>query len=198
VNRRLAAAACGLAAAGWAVAVPGVAACASAPYSHASQFISELGAHGAAHGGLVSLAGFAPTGVLVLAFLALADGLLPSARCVRAGLVCLGAVGLAYLVSAAFRCDPGCPGAGSLAQSSHNAFGLLEYVGASAGLLLLATALRSRACVAAALGVAVGLAAMLTPSLEPLRGVSQRVAEASIFGWIAATSMRLLRLEAGA
>ncbi len=196
MSRRRAAAACGLAAAAWAFAVPGVAACASAPYSHASQFISELGAHGAVHGALVSLAGFAPTGVLVLAFLALADGLLPGARRVRAGLACLGAVGLAYLVSAVFRCDPGCPSAGSLAQSIHNAFGLLEYVGASAGLLLLAPALGSRACAAAALGVALGLAAMLTPSLEPLRGISQRVAEASIFGWIAITSVHWLQLEA--
>ena len=197
MTRASAAAGCGLAASAWAFAVPGVAACASAPYSHASQFISELGAHGAAHGALVSAAGFAPMGVLVLAFLALVAGVLPDTRRVRAGLAGLGAVSLAYLASAVFRCDPGCPSAGSLAQTLHNAFGLLEYVGASAGLALLAAPLRSRASALAALGVALGLAAMLTPALEPLRGASQRVAEASIFGWIAYTSLRLPRFGAG-
>jgi hypothetical protein len=177
----------------WAFAVPGVAACRSDGYSHVSQFISELGATGAADGALVSAAGFAPIGALVLAFLALAARALPRTRGVRAGLVCLGAVGVAYLVSAVFRCDPGCPSTGSLAQSIHNGFGLLEYVGALAGFGLLAAALRSPGCVFAAVGVAAGFAGMLTPSLEPFRGASQRLAEAAIFGWIAYASVRLLR-----
>jgi len=181
----------------WAFAVPVVAGYRSDGYSHVSQYISELGASGATDGALVSAAGFAPAGALVLAFLALAAGALPRTRGVRAGLVCLGAVGVAYLVSAVFPCDPGCPSAGSLAQSIHNGFGLLEYAGAVAGFGLLARALRSPTCALAALLVAAGWAGMLTPSLEPFRGASQRLAEAAIFLWIAHTSVRLLRPEAG-
>jgi Protein of unknown function (DUF998) len=184
---------CGLAAAAWAIATPALAACASGPYSHVAQFISELGATGAAHGRLVSAAGFAPIGVLVLAFLALAAGALPRSRGATAGFACLGAVGVAYLVSAVFPCDPGCPSAGSLSQSVHNLFGGLEYAGATAGLLLLAAAFRSWACALAALGVALGFAGMLTPALEPIRGASQRLAEGAIFLWMTSTSAFLLR-----
>jgi hypothetical protein len=179
----------------WAFAVPGVAAWRSDGYSHVSQFISELGAMGATDGALVSAAGFAPTGALVLAFVALAAGGLPRTRGVRTGLVCLGAVGVAYLVSAAFRRNPGCPSTGSLAPSIHNGFGLLEYLGALAGFGLLARALRSPVCALAAVLVAAGFAGMLTPSLEPFRGASQRVAEAAIFGWIAYASVLLLRTD---
>ena len=125
----------------------------------------------------------------------LAAGLLPRARGMRAGLACLGAAGVAYLVSAVFPCDPGCPSEGSVAQSIHNAFGLLEYAGAVVGFGLLARALRSPACALAALGVAAGWVAMLTPSLAPFRGASQRVAEAAIFLWIGYASVLLLRPE---
>ena len=115
----------------------------------------------------------------------------------RAGLACLGAAGVAYLVSAVFPCDPGCPSTGSLTQAVHNAFGLLEYAGAVAGFGLLARALRSPACALAALLVAAGWAGMLLPSLAPFRGASQRVAEGAIFLWIAYASVLLLRPEPG-
>lgn len=204
-TRARAAAASGLAAALWAVLVPGVASCASPSYSHVSQFISELGASGAANASLVSVAGFAPTGLLVLAFLGLTAGLFPSSGRATAGVVCMSTVGIAYLVSAAFRCDPGCPSAGSTSQSVHNFFGFLEYLGATSGLLLLGAALRgaagwkrlSAASTIAAAGVALGLAGMLLPALEPVRGISQRLAEAAIFGWVGYASLLLLGLDTG-
>jgi hypothetical protein len=184
-----------------ALAVPLFAAHASGAYSHVAQYISELGARGAAHGALVSFAGFAATGACVLAFLLLSLGVFPRSRLSRAGIACLSAVGVAYLVSAVFRCDPGCPNTGSLAQSIHNVFGLLEYLGAVSGLLLMAAALREDAeweslsgvSVAFAALVALGLAGMLAPPLEAMRGVSQRIAESGIFGWIACASLRMLR-----
>jgi hypothetical protein len=181
-----------LAAAVWALLVPSIAPCATPSYSHASQFISELGASGAANATLVSLVGFLPIGALVIAFLFLAGGLLPGSRVATTGVACLGLVGVAYLVSAVFPCDPGCPTTGSLSQSVHNAFGLLEYLGAASGLILLAAALRGEASwqrlsVASAISASlacVGFAGMLIPALEPVRGISQRVAELAIFGWI--------------
>jgi hypothetical protein len=201
--RSRAAGALGLAASLWALLVPAVGACASAPYSHVSQFISELGASGAAHGALVSWLGFAPIGAFVLGFLALAAGVLPGSRLATAGFGCLAAVGAAYLASAAFPCDPGCPSTGSLSQSVHNLFGLLEYLGAVSGVLLLFAAFRrarglrvlARGSAAAALLVALGFAGILIPGLEPVRGISQRIAEGAIFLWIALASGCLLRAE---
>jgi hypothetical protein len=198
-----AAASCGLAAAAWAFLVPVIAAQAGSPYSHIAQYISELGASGAANACWVAAAGFAPTGAFVLAFLVFASGVFPVSRGKTAGVLCLGAVGLAYLAAALFPCDPGCPSSGSRAQSLHNFFGLLEYLGAFAGLLLLGAAFRksalwralSSACFVSAISVALGLGAMLVPGLEALRGISQRVAEAAIFVWVGYASVFLLRLR---
>ncbi len=197
------AASCGLAAVVLAVLVPVVGARGELAYSHVSQFISELGAVGAANPTLVSVAGFAPIGGLVLAFLAFASGVLPRSRRSTAGLLCLSAVGAAYLASAVFPCDAGCPRSGSFAQTVHNLFGFLEYAGAVAGLLLLGSVLRRTpsfrglaavSFLAAAL-VSVGFGAMLTPALDPIRGSSQRIAEVSIFSWIAYCSVLLVRVR---
>jgi hypothetical protein len=183
--------------------VPLLAARAEPDYSHVAQFLSELGARGAAHATLVAAAGFAPIGALVLVFLACASGVLPRSRCSRAGLLCLSAVGLAYLVSAIVPCDAGCPALGSRSQAIHNLFGLLEYAGAVAGLLLLGAGLRRSpgwrglavAGFAAAALLGLGFVAMLAPELGALRGLAQRIAEAAIFAWIAYASVLLLRVD---
>lgn len=196
-----AAASSGLAAAVLALLVPVVGAGGEPGYSHVEQYISELGAVGAANATWVSAAGFAPIGGLVLAFLVFASGAFPRSRRTTAGVFCLGAVGGGYLVSAVFPCDAGCPSSGSFSQSIHNVFGLLEYAGALAGLLLLAAAFRrspawrrlATPSVLAAGFVAVGFFAMLVPEFESFRGLSQRIAEGAIFSWIAGTSVFLLR-----
>jgi len=170
-------------------------------YSHRAQFISELGAQGAANGALVSLAGFGSIGALVMAFLALAYGSFPPARRTAAATLGLGMVGAGYLISAVFRCDAGCPSTGSVSQALHNAFGLLEYLGAMVGFALLRAPFRESTrwralapvCTGAALVVGVAFVAILTPALTPVRGVSQRVAEIAIFGWIAIVSAFLWR-----
>lgn len=175
-------------------------------YSHVAQFISELGAIGAAHSSLVAAAGFAPIGALVLAFLAFAAGLFPRSRESAAGVACLATVGASYLVSALFPCDAGCPSSGSFSQSVHNLFGFFGYAGALAGLLLLGSAFQASpawrnlapVCVIAAVFVGAGFVAMLVPDLHSFRGLSQRVAESSIFCWIAYTGVVLLRLRSEA
>jgi len=184
-----------------ALSIPLVAACGEPAYSHVSQYISELGAAGAAHAGLVAAAGFAPLGALVLAFVALAASAWPRTRAARTGALGIAATGTAYLASAVFPCDAGCPATGSASQAIHNAFGLAEYTGAIAGLALLGTAFRrdpvwrglAPLTLAAAGLVALAFGAMLAPGLASQRGLFQRVAESAIFGWIALTSLRLLR-----
>lgn len=203
--RHVAAASCGLGAAALALLVPILGGDAEPGYSHASQYISELGASGAANAGLVSAAGFAPIGALTLGFLAFASGLFPRSRRAFAGALCLSAVGAAYLAAAAFPCDAGCPGSGSRSQSIHNAFGLLEYAGGVVGLVLLGSVFRTNAqwrtlsplSFGCALVVGAGLSAMSIPQLEVVRGLSQRVAEAAIFVWVAAVSAFLLWVRPG-
>jgi hypothetical protein len=195
----LGAAACALA-----LAVPLIGGAARPSYSHVSQLVSELGESGASGAGWVAGAGFAPIGLLVLGFLAAAARVLPASRRTRLGLLCLGAVGAGYLAAAAAPCDPGCPSTGSLSQSVHNVFGLLEYLGAAAGLLLLRAAFAAsppwaalaRPSALAAAGVALGFAGMLAPPFVELRGLAQRLAEASIFLWIARLSYFLVRRRA--
>jgi hypothetical protein len=196
----MAAGLCGLAAVALVLATAVLGGGAREGYSHAAQFISELGERGSPNGVLVSAAGFAPIGALVLAFLALAAAQLPRSRGSAAGLWCFGAVGAAYLVSAAARCDPGCPADGSSSQSVHNLFGGLEYLGAFAGLLLFAGAFRRSdpwrplwpVCVLCAALVGLGFAGVLAPSLAEIRGASQRIAEAGIFGFVAVVALVLL------
>jgi len=115
-RRRIAAALAGLAASTFAVAVPLIGAWARPGYSHVSQFISELGESGAPGAAWLSAAGFAPIGVLVLVFLALAGRVLPVSRWTLSGLLCLGAVGAGYLAASLAPCDPGCPATGSLSR----------------------------------------------------------------------------------
>jgi hypothetical protein len=192
---------CGFIAAALALIVPVAAGHVEPGYSHRAQFISELGAQGAANGALVSLAGFGSIGALVLAFLALAYRSFPAGRRTAAATLGVAMVSVGYLISAVFRCDAGCPSTGSVSQVLHNAFGLLEYVGAIAGFALLGASFRESTewralapvCTVAAVVVGVAFVALLTPALTPVRGVSQRVAETAIFGWIAIVSASLWR-----
>lgn len=200
-RKRRAAALCGLGAAAMAFLVPAIGGVGQPGYSHVAQYISELGAAGAANAGLVGGLGFVPIGVLVIAFLVLASPSFPPSMPTRVGVVCFGAVGGGYLAAAVFPCDAGCPSSGSLSQSLHNLFGLVEYIGAIAGLRFLALAFRgdqvwrpfAPLCLFAAFLIGLAFVAMLAPELEAYRGLSQRVAEAAIFLWIASVSVFLLR-----
>ena len=123
---------------------------------------------------------------------------------VRIGLACLAT----SLPSAASISSPaGCPSSGAIStrQAIHNAFGVYEYLGAFVGLLLLGAAFRrskrwqksARACFFCAGLVGAGFAAMLMPSLAPVRGAAQRVAELGVFLWIGIVGVALLRRPAG-
>lgn len=196
---------CGLVAIGCALGTTVLGAAARPGYSHVAQFISELGEAGAPHGLPISLFGFGPTGLATLAFLALAAPAFPGDRKATAGLWAFGAVGVAYLVAAIARCDPGCPAAGSATQTVHNVFGVLEYVGACSGLVLLSSACRADPrwrplaplALACAVIVGVGFAGVLLPGLAGIRGLSQRVAEIGIFLWIGMVSVAFLRRRRG-
>ena len=156
-------------------------------YSPLSQYISELGASGAPHAGWVNWAGYLPSG----AFFAIA---LASfwrhwrARGVQiAGLALLFCEPLAWIGSAIFPCDLGCPAQGSLAQDLHNLLALFTYTGTALGVTLLACAPGLRLWQRAGwlLLVVLWLAAfvaMLSPELADSRGLIQRLGEALMYG----------------
>jgi hypothetical protein len=198
--RDKAAAASGISAAAFAFSTPLLAGLAQPGYQHCSQFISELGQAGAPHAMLVRFAGFLPTGLLTLAFALLSAAHTGSTSHARFGFVLFSAVGWAYLAAAFFPCDPGCPSSGSTTQQIHNAFGALEYLAGGAGLALLGgspttpswTRGPKQLSVLGSAIVFTAFAAMLIPDFEPVRGLFQRGADATLFLAVVVWSVRLL------
>lgn len=165
-------------------------------YSAIANYISELGAVGAPYAAIVSLGTFLPAGVLlVLTCVALTRNL-PPTRASRAALMLIALIGVSWIVAAFAPCDAGCPVEGSPRQAIHNLAGLIGYLGGGIGFLNMAGVLRSaeappsRIACTAACGILliVGLFAMSSPELAPIRGLLQRVMELSAAAWILATA----------
>lgn len=167
-------------------------------YSHAAQFISELGANGAPNGRLISLAGFLPAGVLIIAFAFFAWRSLPRSLATTFGLLGLVLFALGYLVAAFFPCEGDCRSTEpTLSQAIHNLFGLVGYLAAPLSLFLLGWHARrwTKATHLAVLGfIGSGLALLgllfLSPDFRYV-GVAQRILEGSVLGWIMACALYL-------
>lgn len=167
-------------------------------YSHASQYISELGARGAPLGGWVTFAGFLPAGVLLVTFAIAATRALPRSRWTLLAMIGVGLYGFGYLNSVPFRCDFGCrPEQPSLSQQLHNLGGLIGYLGGALGLLIIALQARRwpdarLPATVAAVGGVVSLVALagLDPNFA-YAGLAQRLIEASMLGWISVTALYL-------
>jgi hypothetical protein len=167
-------------------------------YSPLSQFISELGARGAPHGRLVSLAGFLPAGMLLGSFGVFASQVLPSSRVTLLGLAGIAYYALGYGVAAFFPCDPGCrPVEPSFSQAVHNLVGGTSYFAGAAALIALGVQARSwpDARHLSALGVLGGGVAMvacafLSPTFQYV-GLAQRVLEACVLSWVVACAFYL-------
>ncbi len=190
----------GVAAALWVPAAALVAGLAWPGYSHRSQFISELGARGAPHGELFSMAGFLPAGMLLLAFAVEAGKRLARGPVAVLAFVGLGLYALGYVVAAFFRCDPGCALENpSPEQVVHTLVGGLGYPVGPASILALGVIARRwpGAGALSVIGIAGGIAGLvalpfLMPEL-PIAGVAQRVIEASVLGWVLACAIYLGR-----
>ncbi len=169
-------------------------------YSHASQFISELGARGAPHAQLVNFGGFLPAGVLVCAFAVLAWKALPRSVGTTIGLAGIALFGFGYLVAVFFPCEAGCrPAEPSISQLVHNVLGLAGYLSAPLALAILGWQARSwpggkllsALGFAGALTALIGLA-LLSPEFAYV-GVAQRVLELSVLTWIVACGIYVNR-----
>jgi hypothetical membrane protein len=189
---------CALAGAAWLLAMIVIGGATYPGYDHMAQYISELGANGAPHGFAVSWLGFLPVGVLVITFAVLAWLAAPRSVLSTLGFVGVVLFAVGYVGAAFFRCDFGCrPETPSFSQQMHVLFGLAGYLLAPLTLLLLALAARrwphSGALpllgYAAAIGALAGLLTLDPASLYV--GLSQRVLEASVIGWVAVCGLYL-------
>ncbi|HRP57141.1 DUF998 domain-containing protein [Agriterribacter sp.] len=146
-------------------------------YSHLKHTISELGEEGAVNSRAANLGLFLPVGLLLILF-----GMLSSGNAnTKALSFCLGA---GYLISALFPCDPGSPLGGSTNQTVHNIGGFIEYAGGIYFLnrnrhLLLTTNFIEPLWIIGFLVVCIILTSL--PGFK-LRGLSQRILEAILFG----------------
>ena len=167
-------------------------------YSHASQFISELGASGAPNGRIISLAGFLPAGILITAFAFFAWRSLPHSGATTFGMIGLAFFALGYLVAAFFPCEGDCrPAEPTVAQAIHNLFGLAGYLVAPWSLFALGWQARrwtgaTHLSVLGFIGAGVGLLGLLFLSPEfKYVGIAQRVLEGSVLAWIMACALYL-------
>jgi len=169
-------------------------------YSHASDFISELGSTDASHGRLVSWAGFFPAGVFTSAFALLAWRTLPRSAAGTLGFFGLLFFAAGYLAAAFFPCEGDCRSAHpGFSQAMHNFFGLAGYLTAPLSLWALAWAARRwpRTGFLSAFGWVGGVTALcgllfLSPDFRYV-GVAQRILEASVLGWMVACAVYLRR-----
>lgn len=173
-------------------------------YSHASQFISELGADGAPNARLINLGGFLPAGLFIVAFALFAWRSLPRSGATTFGMFGLALFALGYLVAVVFPCEPGCrPVNPTPSQAIHNLFGLAGYLFAPASLFALGWQARRwpRAKHLAALGFAGSGSALLgllflAPDFKYV-GIAQRILEGSVLLWIMACALYLAYLRGG-
>ena len=172
-------------------------------YSHLTQAISELGGVDAPNP-LIQDVNFLVTGLFIITFaLGLSGGFErtpPSA----AGPTLIGAFGAVIVVHAFLPCDAGCEFVTTVG-SAHNVTGLLAFLSAIAGVLVLsrrlpaeAEAYRAYSVVTAAAGlvslvlwIALGKAARI----PAMNGSLQRVFAGTILLWIEVTAIRLLAIS---
>ena len=191
-----------IAAVGLAVALPFVAALGWDGYSHRSQYISELGAHGAPDGAAVSVV-FLVVGALFIAWASLtaprvaaAVGVTGVATAIAVWLAG-GGLGASYAVSAIARCDPGCPDEDMGAtQTVHSLVSTAGYTLAVAAVVVFGLAARrsdwtpprrmGRAClVAAPVLASIGLATLMA---DDWQGLVQRLLDAGLYAWTLAVA----------
>ena len=186
--------ACGLAAVGWATALPLLGVPRRTDYRHERRAGGYDGP-----GRMLRVIGFLPTGVLACAFAELGSRCFDD-RSAAAGLRCFNGVGAGYITAAFAPGNPGGPTDGTMRQAVHNGAGLFEYLSGAAGLVLFglgarhdpATRALARASVAATAPYTIVLAATGATAQPETRRRFQRLLEGMLFAWIAATGSVLL------
>lgn len=159
-----------------------------AAYSQTRHTISELGEYGSPDQSVVAFGVFLPIGLVLLA-----AAFVLQPRSIPAASLAL-CIAIGYIVAAVFPCDPGSPTSGSARQALHNLGGAIEYFGGAYALFRLSETFGQPFRVGSI--VVAGAAILISfPTLVPMRGLIQRIAEACLFGALAWCA-RLLAMSA--
>lgn len=167
-------------------------------YSHIRDYISELGATGTPYAYWVNYGGFLTVGILAAVVGVLLPSMIPRSPSTIAASTLFFCLSIGYLGAAFMPCDAGCPAQGTFRQSIHNLSGIIEYLGMAISLLLFALAFIRDVhwkavgwlSLLSAVVVLFSFGALATPELQHLRGLSQRIAEISIFAWLLVVVIR--------
>jgi hypothetical membrane protein len=171
----------------------------SSDYDSISNYLSELGAVGAEYSRVVNYFGFLPTAFSVLFITLLLQSNFSNTRLSRAGFLLVG-IGyfIGYFGAFIFPCDFGCPSEGSFSQNMHMILGLISYLIAPVGLILLGIGLRkdpmiihSLASFIATFIFLLGFFMMLNPSQIDLLGFWQRLIDYTVFVLLIFLSLNL-------
>ncbi|WP_395074353.1 DUF998 domain-containing protein [Hyphococcus sp.] len=173
-------------------------------YNWTANYLSELGATGAPHGFWMTYGGFLPVSIFWTLSIVLFYLRSPKSSALLAGVCLLLGTSVSYFGAVLFRCDLGCPIEGSESQVMHNLLGVIGYLATPPALILIGLhfnktgqkLLGSLTFLTAALCIA-GFVGMATPENADFRGLSQRMADFSLFGWVAAVAF-LLKQKAAA
>ena len=169
-------------------------------YDPLRQFISELGASGAANAQWINFFGFLPAGFLLAVFSILSWMTVPRKKSTTVGFMGIALYSIGYIAAAFFPCVAGCDvDSEDLTQLLHNMLGIAGYLTAPGALVCLAIGTRAwpGAPFLTSLGwmcagvAALGLIGLITDL--PYRGLWQRILEASVLIWILVASVYFAR-----
>jgi hypothetical membrane protein len=174
-------------------------------YSHVDQFMSELAATGTSHAGLMTHAGFIPSGLLTTVFGVSLLLLLPKSILGRMAAVLVMLFGIGVVAAGFYPCDEGCPQQdGSTANTIHNTVSGLAFFAMIAGILLNGIAFRKfnswktmwLYSVASALFATIFMILLLNSIESPVnKGLWQRLLLATIFLWMMIISIKLFNFS---
>ena len=179
-----------------------VALCASMQpdYSHVAQFISELGATGTPHAGVMNFAGFVAGGVGIGAFGLSLASTLPASGWARSVSVLSSLFGVGLVLAGVFPCTPGCP---QETATLHDGVSAAAFVSAIAGIALSTLLFRSSPAWRPLWGysafssvAALCLLIVMASSIDArtLTGLWQRLLVGTLFLWYAVAGIHAFRL----
>ena len=162
--------------------------------------LSELGSINSPYKSAVVNYYFLPLALINILFLLFAYYLFEDVLSYPAPFILMSFVSVGYFIAAVFPSDDGSPLKGGVRNQVHNLGGVFEYIGSGFGLILLGASSKHSLWVDAwgiyliiSGGVILTMLVLLVlPSLQSIRGLIQRIAEYSYFGWVFVFSLSLL------
>ncbi len=170
-------------------------------YNHVTDVMSRLGAAGAQNAWAMNLFGFQLLGVIIIAFAAGLHLGINGGKGPRTGPALIAIAGMCLFLVGTFRCAPGCENT-TPASTVHDAFAMSAFLSMGVALIFIRARMAADRRWAgyapftlAVLLVAAALGALFMFSHSiGIQGLAQRAAMAVPLAWMAAVSLRMLRI----